>query len=85
MIATRSLDTTPISYGLDFERAREVLAARYGEAFHARRAAKAAGQPSDALLDRLRAIEAQRRALRVDDSATIASILDGTLHPPLPR
>ncbi len=85
MIATRSLDATPISYGLDFERAIEVLSCRYGEAFNARRAAKAAGQPSDALLDRLRAIEAQRRALRVDDSATIASILDGTLHPPLSR
>jgi len=75
------LDSTPISHGLDFERAVEVLANRYGEAFQPYMAAKRAGQPTAALLGRLQAIQRTRRALRVDDSATIAAILDGTLHP----
>lgn len=77
----RTLDSTPISHGLDFERAREVLASRYGEAFQPYMAAKRAGQPTAALLDRLHAIERTRRALRVDHAETIASILDGRLHP----
>lgn len=81
----RTLDNTPISYGIDFERAVEALAARYGEAFHAHRAAKAAGEPVEALCERLDTIQSVRKTLRVDDAETIAAILAGTLPPPMPR
>jgi hypothetical protein len=81
----RTLDNTPISYGIDFERAVEALATRYGEAFQAHRAAKAAGEPVEALREHLEAIQSIRKTLRVDHAETIAAILAGTLPPPMPR
>lgn len=81
----RTLDDTPISHGIDFERAVEALAIRYGEAFHAYRAAKVAGKSVEALREHLVAIQSVRKALRVDDAETIAAILAGTLPPPAPH
>jgi hypothetical protein len=81
----RTLDNTPIGYGIDFERAIEVLGARYGEAFHAHRAAKAAGEPVEALREHLDAIQGVRKTFRVHHAEAIAAILAGTLPPPMPR
>lgn len=82
---TRTLDNTPINRGLDFERAIEVLALRYGEVFQLHMAAKRAGEPTEALAERLQAIQRTRKSLRVDDAETIAAILSGELHPPHPH
>lgn len=79
----RTLDNTPINRGLDFERAIEILSARYGEVFQPYIEAKRAGRPSEVLADRLDSIQRTRKALRVDDADTIAAILSGELHPPL--
>jgi hypothetical protein len=81
----RTLHNTPINYGLDFERACEILARRYGEAFRPYVAAKEAGEPAEALGERLRAIQRTRKALRLDHAETIAAILAGELHPPMSR
>lgn len=78
----RTLDSTPISHGLDFERAREVLANRYGQAFNAYSAAKREGRPVAVIaekLDEARSAQARLRALRPQDGPGIAAVL---AHPP---
>ncbi|WP_461062274.1 hypothetical protein [Silanimonas algicola] len=82
---TRTLDNTPINRGLDFERAIEILAGRYGEVFQSYMQAKRAGEPTESWADHLRSIQRTRKALRVDDSATISAILAGELHPSMDR
>jgi hypothetical protein len=82
---TRTLDNTPINRGLDFERAIEVLAGRYGEVFQSYIEAKRAGEPTESWADHLRSIQRTRKALRVDDTATISAILAGALHPSMGR
>jgi hypothetical protein len=80
MTAVRTLDNTPINTGLDYERAREMLANRYGEAFNAYITAKreALGETIIfAKLDEAREIQKELRALRPDDTDRIASILRG--------
>lgn len=82
---TRTLDNTPINRGIDFERAIEILAGRYGEVFQQYMQAKRAGEPTESWADHLQSIQRTRKALRVDDTATISAILAGELHPSMGR
>ncbi len=80
MTAVRNLNTTPIATGLDYEQAREKLAAAYGEAFNSYVVAKRERLPSTivaAKLDEARGIQQQLRDLRPEHGERITSILRG--------
>lgn len=80
MNAARTLDNTPINTGLDYERAREMLATRYGEAFNAYIVAKRERLGESIVFEKLdaaREIQKELRALRPEHSDRIASILRG--------